>query len=110
MQAVIETSRTKDHYTYAEVHSDSRNEQDKCTKIKILSYEDGKDKIVSMTKNISENVCLNVLKETDITAESLDERLNLFIRVPNPDLAIVFGKTMCTYGFLPWQSRITEFL
>ncbi|XP_011498149.1 PREDICTED: dehydrodolichyl diphosphate syntase complex subunit nus1 [Ceratosolen solmsi marchali] len=79
------------------------------TRIKIFSYIDGKEKIVSLTKTLAKYIDLNMLQEKDITSELLNKELNLYVKMPDPDIAIVFGKILCTYGFMPWQTRVTEF-
>lgn len=80
------------------------------SKLQVLSYADGKGKIIELTKLLAKNIHANGFEKYDVTSELLDEKLNFGAAVPDPDLAIVFGKSMCTYGFLPWQTRITEFL
>ncbi|XP_016845748.1 dehydrodolichyl diphosphate synthase complex subunit nus1 [Nasonia vitripennis] len=79
------------------------------SKLQVLSYTDGKGKIIELTKFLAKNNHVNGFEKHDVTSELLDEKLNFGMGVPDPDLAIVFGKTMCTYGFLPWQTRVTEF-
>lgn len=80
------------------------------TKVQVLSYSDGKDKIINLTKNLANAVDLNVLQIKNIKPELINEKLSLNGRIPDPDLAITCGDTMCTYGFLPWQTRVTQFL
>lgn len=80
-------------------------------KLKILSYLDGKNQIVSLTKQLSSCHKWNDAYEKDITPQLIGEKLSWNVAAtPEPDLAIVFGKTLCSYGFLPWHTRITEFL
>ncbi|XP_014217337.1 dehydrodolichyl diphosphate synthase complex subunit nus1 [Copidosoma floridanum] len=79
------------------------------TKVYFLSYADCKGRIVSVTKSLAKVNNSSIFQEESITPEFLDKQLSISNDTPNPDLAIVFGKTMCTYGFLPWQTRITEF-
>jgi undecaprenyl pyrophosphate synthase len=46
-----------------------------------------------------------------ITIESVDEKLSkLYGNMPDPEVALYFGKTTCTAGFLPWHIRLTEFI
>lgn len=46
-----------------------------------------------------------------ITIEKVDETLSkLYGLMPDPDLAVFFGTTCCTMGFMPWQIRLTEFI
>jgi dehydrodolichyl diphosphate syntase complex subunit NUS1 len=46
-----------------------------------------------------------------ISIDLVDERLNkLFGNIPDPELAVYFGNSTCTSGFLPWHIRLTEFI
>lgn len=51
---------------------------------------------------------------TDISAKTLNidavDRYMAEIIRPDPELALYFGAVCCTYGFLPWHIRLTEFL
>ncbi|XP_058791103.1 dehydrodolichyl diphosphate synthase complex subunit nus1 [Phymastichus coffea] len=98
-------------YNYkCNIDSDSLNKaKNKSIKIQFLSYLDGKNKIVSLTKQLSTFLEWNDNNEKDITSKLISENLNWNVQIPEPDLAIVFGKTLCSYGFLPWHTRITEF-
>ncbi|KAJ8682044.1 hypothetical protein QAD02_017836 [Eretmocerus hayati] len=79
------------------------------TKVQILSYDTGKKRIVSLTRSLAYAVKFSIVQEEDITSELLEEKLTFNGKLTDPDLAIVFGKTMCTWGFSPWQARITQF-
>ena len=74
-----------------------------------MSYEDGKGKIVSLAQKIAKAVASGVLQTNEINIELLNEKLHSE-DIPDPDLAFICGDTCSTYGFLPWQIRITEFL
>lgn len=80
------------------------------TKVKVLSYADGKTKIASLTKTLADAITVNRINEGEITSELLDKKLLIDSELPSPDIAIVFGQTMSTYGLLPWHTRVTEFL
>lgn len=46
-----------------------------------------------------------------ISIDLVDEKLNkLFGSIPDPELAVYFGNSTCTSGFLPWHIRLTEFI
>jgi undecaprenyl pyrophosphate synthase len=32
------------------------------------------------------------------------------VKVPDPDLVLLFGEHDCLYGLLPWQMRLSEIL
>lgn len=53
----------------------------------------------------------DVLNSKDITIEQLDKKLSKYYgNIPDPELAIYFGRVTCTAGLLPWQIRLTEFI
>jgi dehydrodolichyl diphosphate syntase complex subunit NUS1 len=53
---------------------------------------------------------LNKTPSQQISIELIDEKLKrLFGNIPDPELAVYFGKNTCTSGFLPWHIRLTEF-
>lgn len=58
---------------------------------------------------MAEAVVAGTIKSEEINIDLLDEKLNVW-RIPDPDLGIIYGHVCCTYGVLPWQTRITEFL
>lgn len=46
-----------------------------------------------------------------ISIDLVDEKLKkLYGNIPDPELAIYFGNSTCTSGFLPWHIRLTEFI
>lgn len=45
-----------------------------------------------------------------ISIDLVEEKLSkLFGSLPDPELAVYFGNSTCTSGFLPWHMRLTEF-
>ncbi|XP_029045175.1 dehydrodolichyl diphosphate synthase complex subunit Nus1 [Osmia bicornis bicornis] len=78
------------------------------TRVFLLSSSDGKGEIVTLTKKLAEAVVTGTIKSEEINIDLLDEKLNVW-RIPDPDLGIIYGHVCCTYGALPWQTRITEF-
>ncbi|XP_040174372.1 dehydrodolichyl diphosphate synthase complex subunit Nus1 [Anopheles arabiensis] len=76
-----------------------------------LAPEDGKQGLVSLSRSIGESVRRRDLYAADVSIELLDSRLQAALgAVPDPDLALYFGDVCSTYGLLPWQIRLTEFL
>uniref|UniRef100_A0A182LWH9 ditrans,polycis-polyprenyl diphosphate synthase [(2E,6E)-farnesyldiphosphate specific] n=1 Tax=Anopheles culicifacies TaxID=139723 RepID=A0A182LWH9_9DIPT len=83
----------------------------RCTLVSFLSPEDGKQGLVSLSRSIGESVRRRDLFPSDVSIEFLDSRLQATSGyVPDPDLAVYFGEVCSTYGLLPWQIRLTEFL
>ncbi|XP_050071800.1 dehydrodolichyl diphosphate synthase complex subunit nus1 [Anopheles maculipalpis] len=81
------------------------------TVVNFLSPEDGKQGLVSLSRSIGESVRRRDLFASDVSIELLDSRLQASSGyVPDPDLAVYFGEVCSTYGLLPWQIRLTEFL
>uniref|UniRef100_A0A182PT49 ditrans,polycis-polyprenyl diphosphate synthase [(2E,6E)-farnesyldiphosphate specific] n=1 Tax=Anopheles epiroticus TaxID=199890 RepID=A0A182PT49_9DIPT len=81
------------------------------TLVNFLSPEDGKRGLVCLSRSIGESVRRRDLHAADVSIELLDRQLQESSGfVPDPDLAIYFGEVCSTYGLLPWQIRLTEFL
>ncbi|KAJ9592655.1 hypothetical protein L9F63_015670 [Diploptera punctata] len=78
--------------------------------INIFSLSDGKGSIVELTKSLGQSVLAGHLKTSDIDQELIDKKLLSEFNIPDPELALYCGDTCSTYGFLPWQIRVTEFL
>ncbi|XP_011296904.1 dehydrodolichyl diphosphate syntase complex subunit nus1 [Fopius arisanus] len=78
------------------------------TKVHFLSYDNGKHGIIEFTKELSHAVSQGFLKTSEIDIKLIDEKLQY--NFPDPDLAIVCGKTFSTFGVLPWHIRVTEFV
>ncbi|GAB0095914.1 dehydrodolichyl diphosphate synthase complex subunit NUS1 [Sergentomyia squamirostris] len=80
-------------------------------RVQILSRADGKQTIGDLCRTLSQEVQQGKLQIDQIDVEFVNRRLSdLTGRIPDPDIAIYTGKFCCTYGFLPWQSRLTEFI
>ncbi|XP_059617582.1 dehydrodolichyl diphosphate synthase complex subunit nus1 [Phlebotomus argentipes] len=80
-------------------------------KVQILSRADGKQTIGDLARTLSQEVQRGELQVDQIDVEFVNKRLgDLTGRVPDPDVAVYTGSFCCTYGFLPWQSRLTEFI
>ncbi|XP_076249238.1 transport and golgi organization 14 [Calliopsis andreniformis] len=78
------------------------------TRISLLSPLDGKEEIVTLTKQLAEAVVTGTIKLDEIDTDLLNEKLNSR-GIPDPDLGLIYGRVCSTYGVLPWQTRITEF-
>jgi dehydrodolichyl diphosphate syntase complex subunit NUS1 len=82
-----------------------------CKKYIVINFyreEDGKQKI----SNFMLNELLRKKDEIDVnlSVDVINEQLNTYYgSIPDPDLALYFGHVQSTYGFLPWQIRLTEF-
>lgn len=79
------------------------------TRVQFLSYDDGKGKIVSLARELSKGITSGELQPDEINIQLLTDKLE-FDGIPNPDLAIVCGRVLSTYGFLPWHIKTTEFI
>ncbi|XP_014295037.1 dehydrodolichyl diphosphate synthase complex subunit Nus1 isoform X1 [Microplitis demolitor] len=77
------------------------------TRVNLVTYEDGKPEIIKLTQELSKAVKQKLLKTEDINYDLIEEKLSL--PSPDPDLAIVTGRTFSTFGLLPWHIRLTEF-
>lgn len=78
--------------------------------VNILSLDDGKPKFVKLVENLSEKVLANRVGSSEIDEEYINKELNSLMGFSDPELALVCGDICSTYGFLPWQIRVTEFL
>ncbi|XP_043480898.1 dehydrodolichyl diphosphate synthase complex subunit nus1 [Leptopilina heterotoma] len=79
------------------------------TRVQLLSYDDGKGKIVSLVQELAKGVTSGELQPDEISVQLLTDKLQ-FDDIPNPDLAIVCGRVLSTYGCLPWHIKTTEFI
>uniref|UniRef100_A0A182N0K5 ditrans,polycis-polyprenyl diphosphate synthase [(2E,6E)-farnesyldiphosphate specific] n=1 Tax=Anopheles dirus TaxID=7168 RepID=A0A182N0K5_9DIPT len=79
--------------------------------VRFLAPEDGKQGLVQLGRTIGEQVRRRDLTPADVSIDLLDGRLQASSGyVPDPELAMYFGDICSTYGLLPWQIRLTEFL
>lgn len=73
--------------------------------------EDGRGQLVQTAREISTELRDGVGTAQDITVEAVERKQRQHFRdVPDPDLAVYYGAVCCTYGLLPWQIRLTEFV
>ncbi|XP_053678159.1 dehydrodolichyl diphosphate synthase complex subunit nus1 [Anopheles nili] len=81
------------------------------TTVTFLSPEDGKQGLVVLSRSIGESVRRRDLTLSEVSIEFLDNRIQASRNnLPDPDLAVYFGDICSTYGLLPWQIRLTEFM
>ncbi|KAL4709448.1 hypothetical protein ACJJTC_019745 [Scirpophaga incertulas] len=79
--------------------------------VNIFTSDNGRSKIVQCIRQISQREIQCRRESHEFTAQELDEVLKLFYpSIPEPDLIMYTGYSCITYGFLPWQIRLTEFV
>ncbi|KDR22627.1 dehydrodolichyl diphosphate synthase complex subunit nus1 isoform X2 [Zootermopsis nevadensis] len=78
--------------------------------LNIFSLSDGKGALVKLTKSLCQSVIAGQMTVTDINQDLIDEKLRAEMDIPDPELALYCGDVCSTYGFLPWQIHVTEFL
>ncbi|KAI4501354.1 hypothetical protein M0802_003727 [Mischocyttarus mexicanus] len=81
------------------------------TVIRILlpSKNSGKNGLVSLTQDLAEAITEKNLKIEEINEKFISDKMMLK-GIPDPDLALIRGRVITTYGFLPWHIRTTEFI
>ena len=84
--------------------------------VNLYAAVDGKD---VLGKIIKDDLCASASKKANnikniynnITVDLIDDKLRTVSgKVPDPDVAIYFGGFCSTFGLLPWQIRLTEFI
>lgn len=78
--------------------------------IMLLDISDGKPGIVRVAKQICEEVLSKELSPNEVDLELFSKYVMKESGVPEPELAFYCGDIFSLYGFLPWHSRVTEFL
>lgn len=76
-------------------------------KLHLISYQDGRESIVDLTRTLAEMSQRGKLSPRDISQELVDAELSEGI-MPEPDLLILFGPKVELSGYPPWQIRLTE--
>ncbi|XP_018333356.1 dehydrodolichyl diphosphate synthase complex subunit nus1 isoform X2 [Agrilus planipennis] len=71
--------------------------------VKILTPNDGKPLIARAAEELVD------LKK-DISIELVDDFVKKHFEFPDPDLAIYCSRKCTTWGYPPWQLRLTEFI
>lgn len=80
-------------------------------RVHYITEENGKPEIAELCRKFSESIKDGTLSIDQINIEFVDAQLREeFNQMPDPDLALYTGEFCCTYGFLPWHIRLTEFV
>ncbi|CAG8444470.1 6333_t:CDS:2 [Scutellospora calospora] len=77
--------------------------------VNLISYADGRTRIVEVTKNFSEEVKQGKMISDELDVEELDRRLSV-PQFSEPQLLILFSPKVELEGFPPWHIRLTEIL
>ncbi|CAG8464822.1 3189_t:CDS:2 [Ambispora leptoticha] len=77
--------------------------------VNLVSREDGRDRIVKMTKSLVYDTLKGKIKSDKIDVEEVDSRLSV-PQFPEPQLLITFAPEIVLDGFPPWHIRLTEIL
>lgn len=76
-------------------------------RVHLISYQDGRDSMVDLTRTLAEMSQKGKLSPHDISTELIDAELSDGI-MTEPDLLISFGPYLELSGYPPWQIRLTE--
>lgn len=68
------------------------------------SILDGRNSLVDVAKQL----CQEGIHSVDVDINTVDVRLKAQTETPDPDLAIVCGNVLSTFGYPPWDLRVTE--
>ncbi|CAG9133600.1 unnamed protein product [Plutella xylostella] len=89
----------------------SNGTQPHTVNVNIFSYDDGQPKIAECIRKIALKELPCDSSSDEFTAQELDKSLSLmYTSIPEPDLALYTGSSCRTFGLLPWQIRLTEFI
>lgn len=75
--------------------------------VRLVSYEDGRDSIVDLTKTLAEMAQRNKIAPADIEPRLLDVELKESV-MEESDLLIIFGPYVEFQGYPPWHLHLTE--
>lgn len=75
--------------------------------VRLMSYEDGRDSLVDLTKTLAEMAQRNKVDPAHIDEGLLDEELKESV-MEESDLLIIFGAYVEFHGYPPWHLRLTE--
>lgn len=78
--------------------------------VRILSSADGKPAFAHIIRDIAIQIRESKAEVSTITQDMISEKLREKSHWPDPEMAIVVATEMCTYGFPPWNIRLTEFM
>lgn len=75
--------------------------------VRLVSYEDGRDSIVDLTKTLAEMAQRHKIAPADIEPRLLDVELKESV-MEESDLLIIFGPYVEFQGYPPWHLHLTE--
>lgn len=78
--------------------------------IMLFDITDGKASIARIARELCEKALAKEITQDEINLNFLNEIVLKEAGVPEPELGLYCGDVCSTYGFLPWHSRVTEFL
>ncbi|XP_068697881.1 dehydrodolichyl diphosphate synthase complex subunit Nus1-like [Montipora foliosa] len=78
--------------------------------ISLLSELDGKGDIIEASREFCKGIQTKRRAIKEMEPEFFNDLLKATHGIPDPDLAFKFGDVQMMMGFLPWQTRLTEFL
>lgn len=78
--------------------------------VSILSGVDGKPAFANIVKDLAVQIRDSSAALSSITPDIISEKLYAKSHWPDPEMAIVVANEMCTFGFPPWNIRLTEFM
>ncbi|CAH2084909.1 unnamed protein product [Euphydryas editha] len=78
--------------------------------INIFSYSDGKPRIAECIKFIAKGDLQCKRNSNEYTVQEFGEAIKFKSIIPDPDLVLYTGELCCTFGLLPWQIRLCEFI
>ncbi|RKF55342.1 Dehydrodolichyl diphosphate synthase complex subunit nus1 [Erysiphe neolycopersici] len=73
----------------------------------LLSFEDGRDSLVDLTKTLVEMAQHSKLSPIDISTDLIDTEISESV-MGDPDLLVLFTPSIELQGYPPWQLRLTE--
>lgn len=78
--------------------------------IMLFDITDGKAGIARIARELCEKALAKEITQDDVNKKYLSEIVLKEAGVPEPELGLYCGDICSTFGFLPWHSRVTEFL
>lgn len=78
--------------------------------VMLLDMSDGKAGIVRVAQQLCKKALAKEIKPSEVDLELVHKFVINEVGVPEPELGLYCGDICSLYGFLPWHSRITEFL
>ncbi|CAG8616154.1 5521_t:CDS:2 [Dentiscutata erythropus] len=91
------------------VYSNNENSNLPDMQVNLISYADGRPRIVEVAKSLAEDVIQGKMTSDELDIEELDRRLSV-PRFSEPQLLILFSPKIELEGFPPWHIHLTEIL